>query len=94
MLCSFSEIRNKEVVNVKTGLKIGYVDDVQMDTDSGNVVSFVVYGRPRAFGIMGRDDDIVIKCNNIKLIGQDTILVNFDNDTICTKNRKSIVENL
>lgn len=94
MVCSFSGLRNKEVVNVKTGLKIGFVDDIEIDTVSGNVVSLVVYGRARAFGIMGRDEDIVIKCSDIELIGEDTILVKFEHDTICTKSRTFSVENL
>lgn len=94
MICSFSGLRNKEVVNMKTGLKIGYVDDIEIDTVSGSVVSFIVFGRARAFGIMGRDEDIVIKCSDIELIGEDTILVKFQNDAVCTKSRTFSVENL
>ena len=94
MICSFSNLRNKEVVNMKTGLKIGYVDDIEMDTSTSSIVSLIVYGKPRAFGIMGRDDDIVIKCRNIELIGEDTILVSFNDDATCTKSRTCIIENL
>lgn len=94
MICSFSNLRNKEVVNLKTGLKLGYVDDIEIDTTTGNVVSFIVFGRPRALGIMGRDEDIIIKCSDIDLIGEDTILVRFCNDAICTKSRSFSVENL
>ena len=94
MICSFSNLRNKEVVNVKTGLKLGYVDDIEIDTVTGDVVSLIVYGRPRALGIMGRDEDITIKCSDIHLIGEDTILVSFCNDTICKKQRSFSVENL
>ncbi|MDE6149996.1 MAG: YlmC/YmxH family sporulation protein [Ruminococcus sp.] len=94
MICSFSNLRNKEVVNLKTGLKLGYVDDIEIDTTTGNVVSLIVFGRPRALGIMGRDEDIIIKCSDIDLIGEDTILVRFCNDTICTKSRSFSVENL
>ncbi len=79
---------------MKTGLKIGYVDDIEMDTASSNIVSLIVYGKPRAFGIMGRDEDIVIKCSNIELIGEDTILVNFSEEAVCTKSRSYKVENL
>mgnify|MGYP000529698050 CR=1 FL=1 len=46
---------------MRTGLKIGYVDDIEMDTQGANIVSLIVYGKPRAFGIMGRDEDIIIK---------------------------------
>lgn len=94
MICSFSSLRNKEVVNMKTGMKIGFVDDIEIDTVTGSVVSLIVFGRARAFGIMGRDEDIVIKCKDIELIGEDTILIKFDNDTICTKSRTFSVENL
>ncbi len=94
MVCSFSELRNKEVVNMKTGIKLGYVDDIELDTTSGTIVSLIVYGRPKAFGIMGRDEDIVIKCNNIELIGEDTILVNFEEVSVHTKSRTSFCENV
>ena len=70
---------------MRTGLKIGYVDDIEMDTQGANIVSLIVYGKPRAFGIMGRDEDIIIKCSDIELIGEDTILVKFNDSAVCTK---------
>ena len=52
---------------MRTGLKIGYVDDIEMDTQGANIVSLIVYGKPRAFGIMGRDEDIIIKLSLIHI---------------------------
>lgn len=75
MICNFSCLRNKEVVDLRTGEKIGFADDVELDTSQGRVISLIIYGRPRAMGLMGRDDDVVIKCDDIRLIGEDTILV-------------------
>ena len=40
--------------------------------------SVIVYGRPRLFGIMGRDDDLIIPWSDIEVIGEDTVLVNCD----------------
>lgn len=94
MVCSLSELKNKEVVNVKNGLKIGYVDDIEIDTLSSSVISLVVYGRPRCMGILGREDDVIIKCNNIELIGEDTILVKFEERSLSTKSRNCTIENL
>ncbi|MBP3793743.1 MAG: YlmC/YmxH family sporulation protein [Ruminococcus sp.] len=94
MICSFSGLRNKEVVDLRSGMKLGFVDDAELDTVSGKIVSLVVYGKPRAFGIMGRDDDIVIKCTDIQLIGEDIILVDFEQKTISTKTKSFLVENL
>ncbi|MBR6102548.1 MAG: YlmC/YmxH family sporulation protein [Ruminococcus sp.] len=94
MICSFSSLRDKEVVNVKTGEKIGFVDDLELDSTTGRVVSLVIYGRSRAFGLMGRDEDIVVRCSDIDLIGEDTVLVRFEKDTICIKSQRCSVENL
>ncbi len=94
MLCSLSELRNKEVVNLKTGIKIGYVDDVEIDTENSAVRSLIIYGRPRCMGLFGKDEDIKISCTEIKLIGEDTILVDFNGDTISTKVKTFSVENL
>lgn len=94
MVCSLSELRTKEVINAGTGIKLGYVDDIEFDTVTGNVTSIIIFGRPRAFGLMGRDDDIIIKCEDIEVIGEDTILVRFESSAICTKSRSITVENL
>ena len=69
-------------------------DDIEFDTVTGNVTSIIIFGRPRAFGLMGRDDDIIIKCEDIEVIGEDTILVRFESSAICTKSRSITVENL
>ena len=94
MICSLSDLRNKEVINIKTGLKIGYVDDIEINTLDATVVALIVYGRPRFMGVLGKDDDIVIKCSNIELVGEDTILVNLQEEATFTKSRKFTVENL
>lgn len=94
MICSLSDLRNKEVINIRTGLKIGYVDDIEINTLDATVVALIVYGRPRFMGVLGKDDDIVIKCSNIELVGEDTILVNLQEDATFTKSRRFTVENL
>ncbi len=94
MVCNFSDLRNKEVVSVQTGLKLGYIDDIEINTADKSVLSLIIYGRPRALGVLGRDDDIIIKCENIQLIGEDTILVNTSDSSIFTKSRSFSVENL
>jgi len=94
LVCSLSDLRNKEVINIKNGAKLGYVDDVEINTKEATVLALIVFGRPRFFGLFGRDDDIVIKCEDINLIGEDTILVSFEELTTSTKSRSFSVENL
>lgn len=94
MVCSLSDLRNKEVVNIKNGAKLGYVDDIEINTDDASVIAFIVYGRPRFFGIFGREDDLIINCKDIELIGEDTILVSFDDLAKHIKSRTFKFENL
>lgn len=75
MKCTLAELRNKEIINIKTGARLGYVDDVVFETDDATIKSFIVYGRTRFFGLLGKDDDIVITCSDIEIIGVDTVLV-------------------
>ncbi len=75
MPCRLQELRKKEVINAKSGCRIGFVDDLEVDTKCARVVSLIVYGRPRFFGLFGKSDDCLIKWENIRLIGEDAILV-------------------
>ncbi len=85
MKCTLNEIRGKEIINVRTGTKLGYADDIEFDTDSLTVKSFVIYGRYKLFGLMGREDDMVVKCRDIEIIGTDTILVSVDEANMSKK---------
>lgn len=78
MNCRITDLHNKEVINVRTGDRIGCVDDVEVDTCTAHMVAIVVHGRPKCLGLFGRDDDIVIPWRNISVIGEDTVLVDFE----------------
>ncbi|MGN1135464.1 MAG: YlmC/YmxH family sporulation protein [Oscillospiraceae bacterium] len=84
MKYTLNDIRNKEVINIRSGSKIGYVDDIEFDAESLTVKSLIIYGRGRFLGFFGRDDDVVIKCRDIEIIGTDTILVS-TNEVISPK---------
>ncbi len=78
MICRIVDMKNKEVISVKDGCRIGCVNDVEVDMVCAKVLAIVVYGRLKCFGLLGREDDIIIKWENIKVIGDDTILVNYN----------------
>lgn len=75
MVCRIVELRHKEVINSSNGCRIGFVDDVEVDTLTSQVKSVIVFGRPRFLGILGRNEDVIIPWTDIQLIGEDTILV-------------------
>ena len=77
MICKVLDLRHKEVINSKDGCRLGFVDDVEIDTQNATVLSLIIYGRLKCFGLLGRDEDITINWEYIKLIGEDTILVSY-----------------
>ncbi len=76
MLCRIDELKNKQVVCVKDGGVLGYVSDIELDTENGSLTSIIIFGRFKVFGLLGKEEDIVIPWNDIKVIGNETILVN------------------
>ncbi len=73
--CRIAELRHKEVINRQSGCRLGYVDDVEIDTVTARLVSIIIYGRPKFFGLFGRCEDFIIRWENIELVGEDTIIV-------------------
>jgi len=69
-------LRYKEVVNVRDGCALGCVSDIEVDTVTAKVISLIIYGKCRLFGLFFREEDIIIKWCDIEVIGEDTILVN------------------
>lgn len=86
MGCRIDELKSKQVVCLKDGCVLGYVSDVELDIDTGELVSIIIFGKPRFFGILGREEDIVISWKNIKVIGSETILVTTDSLSILKNN--------
>lgn len=75
MICRMYDLRCKDVINLHDGRRLGYVCDVDINTSNACVEALVIYGRPRFFGLFGREDDIVIKWSNIRSIGDDIVIV-------------------
>lgn len=75
MTCRVAELQFKELVDIGSGAKYGYISDIEIDTELGSIKNVIVYGRPRVFGILGREPDLVFPWSAIKRIGSDLILV-------------------
>lgn len=84
-----SELRCKEIINVSDGSRYGYLGDVEVDLESGQVKSLVVIGRLRLFGLLGRDEDRVFPWDTVRRIGEDIILVEAEEEKIPRHRRQS-----
>lgn len=72
-----SDLR-KEVIDVRTGRRLGELIDVEIDEQSGRITAIVVPGESRWFGFWGGGPDLVIPWTKIVRIGPDCILVEID----------------
>lgn len=75
MMCYFSELRYKEVIDIHTGFRLGYICDVELDDAEGRVISLITPGRAKLFGLLGREDDYVLPWSCVVKVGSDIVLV-------------------
>lgn len=66
--------KQKEVINLTDGRRLGYVQDVEANFETGEITAIIVPGSSKMFAL-GQKNDIVIPWQNIKRIGDDIILV-------------------
>ena len=75
MIHFFSELRYKEVIDIHSGFRLGYVCDAEYDDAEGRLLSLITPGRAKLFGLLGREDDYVLPWTCIVRVGRDIILV-------------------
>lgn len=72
---TFRELCAKEVVQLSNGACLGKADDLELDPQTAQVQSLQLLGRPRFFGLLGRDATLTIPWEEIDKIGVDAVLV-------------------
>ena len=72
--CKSDDFRDKEVVNVCDGRKLGCISEIEFDVCEGKITAIIIYGKKGVFG--KGEEDIVIPWCKIEKIGDDIILVN------------------
>ena len=56
-----SDFRQKEVINVSDGRRLGFVSDVEIDLEQGRVEAIILPGVGKLLGIFGKDNEFVIR---------------------------------
>ena len=72
---TFRELCAKEVVQLSNGACLGKADDLDLDPQTAQIQSLQLLGRPRFFGLLGRDATLTIPWEEIDKIGVDAVLV-------------------
>jgi YlmC/YmxH family sporulation protein len=76
------ELKQKEVINIKDGCRIGFINDLLIDEECGKISSIIVPGPTKMFGILGCEQEFLIPWCDIIQIGDDLILVDADSKKI------------
>ncbi len=79
---STKELREREVINVCTGEKLGFPCELEIDVDCGQVLSVTV---PKSQGFLGfgKREEYIIPWCRIECIGEDTILLKASERELC-----------
>lgn len=73
-----SELRQKEVINIVDGQRLGYICDLDFNLTLGVINCIIVPGPCRVFGFIGRENEFVIDLCDVEKVGGDVILVDID----------------
>ena len=75
MSVKFTDLHCKEVICVNDGRRLGLISDACIEIPDGKILSIIVPGRGRLFGLLGCREDYVIPWHCIKRMGPDIVLV-------------------
>lgn len=75
MLAKTSELREREVINVLDGKKLGYTSDLEIDPATGKITALVLPAPGRFRWLLGKTGEVIIPWRQIKKLGSDVILV-------------------
>lgn len=71
----FSELKCKDVINLKDCRKLGRISDLEFDQCSGQICKVIVSCGHKIFNAFNGEPDICIPYKDIKQIGPDIIIV-------------------
>jgi YlmC/YmxH family sporulation protein len=73
-LCTVNELKEKEVINVCNGRRLGFICNIEIDLNCGQITAIIVPKECKCF-TFGKSEEVCIPWCNIEKIGEDTILV-------------------
>ena len=85
--CNSEDLREKEVINVCDGKRLGFVSEVEFNVCDGRLTAIVV-PVPSGFLGVGCKERLVIPWDRIERIGTDVILVNVEGLTVTSSKKE------
>lgn len=75
----YREISGKEIVNIHNGTRLGILGqtDLEIDTKTGKINAFIIPDY-KWFGLKKQGEEMKIRWEDIRKIGEDMIMVEFE----------------
>jgi len=73
---SINNIRMLEVIEINTGIKLGFIKDLKIDVENYKIVSIILADNKG--GWFGKNKDIEIEWDKVRKIGLDVLLIEDD----------------
>ena len=70
-----TDLSYKEVYDMDSGRRLGYVRDAEIDPETGRVTALIIPGKLRWLGLLGREEELVIPWARVHRIGEDILFV-------------------
>lgn len=77
MFNRLTDLKRREVINIRDGSRLGFVSDIEFDGD-GKIAAVIVPGPSKLFGFLNSGNDFVIPFECVRTIGEDLILVDYE----------------
>jgi YlmC/YmxH family sporulation protein len=85
-----SDLRQKEVINIKDGKKLGNIYDLEINLVKGRVDAIIIPGQSKFFSFFSKEEDYVIPWKYIRKIGIDTIIVDINEHSLSFEEKEDV----
>ncbi len=85
-----SQLREKDVINLCSGSRLGYISEIEFDSCNGQICS-VILCRTGGFLGFSKEAPLIIPWSRIECIGDDAVLVKISEselDSLCCERKK------
>ena len=79
-MINYTELLEKDIINIKNGEIVGTFDDIEIDVTKGKISAFYIEEGSKFMGILGKTKSRRIRWEDLIRIGIDVIIVNVDDD--------------
>ena len=86
---TLSQLRDKDVINLCNASRLGYINEIEFDSCSGQICSLILCRNGGLLGF-GKDDSLMLPWSRIECIGDDAVLVKIpDEELTCLETEKN-----